>query len=72
MCVYIYIHIYKYIYTYIHISNKVEGTKLLNEFTKNIHVVTTSFTLRAIFRRQLILYETHIIIYIHMAKAIQN
>ena len=33
------------------------GTKLLNELTKKIHAVTTTFTLRAIFRRQLILYK---------------
>ena len=32
--------------------------KIYYEFIKNIHVVTTSFTLRAIFRRQLILYKT--------------
>ena len=33
------------------------GTKLLNELTKKIHVVTTTFALHAIFRRQLTLYK---------------
>ena len=55
---YIYIYIYTYIYIYIYIyMYSWRGKKLLNEFTKNIHVVAISFTLRALFRRQLILYN---------------
>ena len=45
-----------YIPEHIYIVEEVE--KLLNKFTKNIYVVTISFTLCAIFRRQVIKYKT--------------
>ena len=57
--IYIYIHTYIYIYIYIYVIYYILNIiYILNEFTKNIHVVTTSFTLRAIFRQKLIIYKT--------------
>ena len=56
MIVYIIYKIYAILYIQNYIVEKVKNYSL--NLLKNIHVVTTSSALRAIFRRQPILYKT--------------